>query len=151
MRVGDIVEVDVVEAQDSHAKVTFGEYTGALHITELTWDMSVRPLSVNSFICANKKLKVLVTAVEGDRFSMSIKRLVEDPWKNPPQVGSRHRGTVSLVTDYGWFVLLSRCFEGVLLKEKALALHSSGDQLSVIVESCDPASHRISLVEEGYC
>ena len=55
--------------------------------------------------------------VENERFSLGIKQLTQDPWDTLPErkpVGSRLKGKVTKVTDFGAFVEIEPGIEGLV-------------------------------------
>ena len=60
---------------------------------------------------------VLNIDVENERFSLGIKQLQQDPWDTLPErmpVGSRCKGKVTKVTDFGAFVEIEAGIEGLV-------------------------------------
>ena len=147
MKVGDVITVKVRDVGDGYANVEYLGFRGTLMLPEVTWDVTKRPLSVADFVSPAQEIQVKVTAISGDRFSMSMKRALANPWDNAPEVGAICTGVVRVVTEYGYFVMLSKYMEGLLHKDDALSVHAKNDQVAVRVLSCEPERECIRFTE----
>ncbi len=153
---GDIVEGTVKNLTDYGAFIDLGGMDGLLHITDISWGRIGRPsekLSIGDQI----KVKVLHFDREKEKVSLGLKQALPDPWESVPQrypVGSRTKGKVANVTDYGVFVELEEGVEGLVhiseltwskkMKHPSKIVHI-GDTIEVMVLDCDPVKRRISL------
>jgi small subunit ribosomal protein S1 len=153
---GDLVEGTVKNLTDYGAFIDLGGMDGLLHITDISWGRIGHPsekLSVGERI----KVKVLHFDREKEKVSLGLKQALPDPWESVPrkyQGGSRVKGKVVNVTDYGVFVELEEGVEGLVhvseLTWSKKMKHPSkmvriGDLVEVMVLDCDPAKRRISL------
>jgi small subunit ribosomal protein S1 len=153
---GDLVEGTVKNLTEYGAFVDLGGMDGLLHITDISWGRIGHPsekLSVGERI----KVKVLRFDREKEKVSLGLKQALPDPWESVPlryQVGSRVKGKVVNVTDYGVFVELEEGVEGLVhiseLTWSKKMKHPSkmvriGDTVEVMVLDCDPVKRRISL------
>jgi len=153
---GAIVEGIVKSLTDYGAFIDLGGMDGLLHITDIAWGRIGHPsekLSVGERI----KVKVLHFDREKEKVSLGLKQALPDPWDSVPErypVGSRVKGKVVNVTDYGVFVELEEGIEGLVhiseltwskkMKHPSKVVHI-GDTVEVMVLDCDPAKRRISL------
>jgi len=153
---GAIVEGTVKSLTDYGAFIDLGGMDGLLHITDIAWGRIGHPsekLSVGERI----KVKVLHFDREKEKVSLGLKQALPDPWDSVPErypVGSRVKGKVVNVTDYGVFVELEEGIEGLVhiseltwskkMKHPSKIVHI-GDPVEVMVLDCDPAKRRISL------
>jgi small subunit ribosomal protein S1 len=153
---GDIIEGTVKNLTDYGAFIDLGGMDGLLHITDISWGRIGHPsekLSVGDRI----KVKVLHYDREKEKVSLGLKQALPDPWESAPQeypVGSRIKGKVVNVTDYGVFVELEEGVEGLVhiseltwskkMKHPSKIVHM-GDTVEVMVLDCDPVKRRISL------
>ena len=153
---GAIVEGTVKSLTDYGAFIDLGGMDGLLHITDIAWGRIGHPsekLSVGERI----KVKVLHFDREKEKVSLGLKQALPDPWDSVPErypVGSRVKGKVVNVTDYGVFVELEEGIEGLVhiseltwskkMKHPSKVVHI-GDTVEVMVLDCDPAKRRISL------
>ncbi len=138
------------------AFVDLGGIDGLLHITDLSWGRVGKPSEVVQ-TGQEIRVKVLKHDAENGRVSLGLKQLEPDPWslaatKYP--AGSRARGRVVGVADYGAFVELERGIEGLIhLSELSWSkrqkhpskLLRAGDQVEVGILDVNPARRRISL------
>ncbi len=153
---GDVVEGTVKNLTDYGAFIDLGGMDGLLHITDISWGRIAHPsekLSVGDRI----KVKVLHFDREKEKVSLGLKQAQPDPWESVPRkfpVGSRVKGKVVNVTDYGAFVELEEGVEGLVhiseltwskkTKHPSKMVHI-GDTVEVMVLDCDPVKRRISL------
>ena len=153
---GSIVEGTVKSLTDYGAFIDLGGMDGLLHITDIAWGRiahASEKLSVGDRI----KVKVLHFDREKEKVSLGLKQALPDPWDSVPKkypVGSRIKGKVVNVTDYGVFVELGEGVEGLVhiseltwskkMKHPSKIVHI-GNTVEVMVLDCDPAKRRISL------
>jgi small subunit ribosomal protein S1 len=153
---GDLVEGTVKNLTEYGAFIDLGGMDGLLHITDISWGRIGHPsekLSVGDRI----KVKVLHFDREKEKVSLGLKQALPDPWESVPrkyQGGSRIKGKVVNVTDYGVFVELEEGIEGLVhiseLTWNKKMKHPSkvvrvGETVEVMVLDCDPVKRRISL------
>jgi small subunit ribosomal protein S1 len=153
---GDVVEGTVKNLTDYGAFIDLGGMDGLLHITDISWGRIGHPsekLSIGDRI----KVKILHFDQEKGKVSLGLKQALPDPWESVPQrfrVGSRTKGKVVNVTDYGVFVELEEGVEGLVhiseltwskkTKHPSKIVHI-GDTIEVMVLDCDLVKRRISL------
>ena len=153
---GTTVEGTVKSITDYGAFIDLGGMDGLLHITDIAWGRIGHPsekLSVGERI----KVKVLHFDREKEKVSLGLKQALPDPWDSVPEkypVGSRIKGKVVNVTDYGVFVELEEGVEGLVhiseltwskkMKHPSKIAHI-GETVEIMVLDCDPAKRRISL------
>jgi small subunit ribosomal protein S1 len=153
---GSIVEGTVKSLTDYGAFIDLGGMDGLLHITDIAWGRighASEKLSVGDRI----KVKVLHFDREKEKVSLGLKQALPDPWDSVPKkypMGSRIKGKIINVTDYGVFVELEEGVEGLVhiseltwskkMKHPSKIVHI-GDTVEVMVLDCDPAKRRISL------
>jgi small subunit ribosomal protein S1 len=156
LKEGEIVEGTVKNLTDYGAFVDLGGIDGLLHITDIAWGRIGHPsekVSVGDQI----RVKVLHYDREKEKVSLGLKQALPDPWefveKRYP-VGTRMKGRVVNITDYGVFVELEEGVEGLVhiselswskkMKHPSKVVHI-GDAVEVMVLDCDPTKRRISL------
>lgn len=153
---GEIVEGTVKNLTDYGAFVDLGGIDGLLHITDMAWGRIGHPsekLSVGDQI----KVKVLHYDREKEKVSLGLKQVLPDPWETVQErypVGTRMKGRVVNITDYGVFVELEEGVEGLIhiseltwskkVRHPSKIVHM-GDTVEVMVLDCDPTKRRISL------
>jgi small subunit ribosomal protein S1 len=103
------------------------------------------------------KVVVLKFDPEKERVSLGMKQLTPHPWASVREkyaIGSRVRGRVASLVDYGAFVELESGIEGLIhvseMTWSKRLLHPSkvlqvGEEVEVIVLNIDTVRHRISL------
>ncbi len=153
---GAVVEGTVKSLTEYGAFIDLGGMDGLLHITDIAWGRIGHPsekLSVGERI----KVKILHFDREKEKVSLGLKQALPDPWDSVPARylgGSRIKGKVVNVTDYGVFVELEEGVEGLVhiseLTWSKKMKHPSkivriGDIVEVVVLDCDPGKRRISL------
>jgi small subunit ribosomal protein S1 len=100
--------------------------------------------------------RVLGINVESERFSLGIKQLAPDPWKvvaDRHPVGSKIKGQVTSVPEFGVFVRIDEGVEGLIhvsqlsseRVDKPSNLFKVGDEVEAEVLSIDLADHKIGL------
>jgi small subunit ribosomal protein S1 len=153
---GQIVEGVVKNITDYGAFVDLGGIDGLLHITDMSWGRINHPSDI---ITAGQKIKVKVLQFErqNQRVSLGLKQTTPDPWENIAAkfpVGSRVKGKVTSITDYGAFVQLLEGVEGLVhVSEMAWTkrvrhpskILSAGDEVEVMVLDVDSSQKRVSL------
>jgi small subunit ribosomal protein S1 len=153
---GVILEGTVKNITDYGAFIDLGGIDGLLHITDMAWGRVQHPSEV---LKVGDKVKVVVLKYdpERERVSLGMTQIMPDPWTKvnehyPP--GTRVKGKVVSVTDYGAFVELEKGVEGLIhvseMSWSKRAVHPSkvvnpGDMVEVQVLGVDEANRRISL------
>jgi len=153
---GVILEGTVKNITDYGAFIDLGGIDGLLHITDMAWGRLQHPSEV---LKVGDKVKVVVLKYDADRerVSLGMKQIMPDPWTKvaeayPP--GTRIKGKVVSVTDYGAFVEIEKGVEGLIhvseMSWSKRAVHPSkvvnpGDMVEVQVLGVDEANRRISL------
>lgn len=152
-KVGDMVEGTVSALTDFGAFVKFDEVEGLVHISEIAWQRLDHPRDV---LKVGDKVKAQIIQINGSKIFLSLKRLVEDPWKKVNekyQVGQQVKGKVVKVNPFGLFVELDPEIHG-LAHISSLPRDSSQDistlaKISDILDfeiiSLEPAEHRLGL------
>jgi small subunit ribosomal protein S1 len=153
---GVILEGTVKNITDYGAFIDLGGIDGLLHITDMAWGRLQHPSEV---LKVGDKVKVVVLKYdpERERVSLGMKQIMPDPWTKvaeayPP--GTRIKGKVVSVTDYGAFVEIEKGVEGLIhvseMSWSKRAVHPSkvvnpNDMVEVQVLGVDEANRRISL------
>jgi small subunit ribosomal protein S1 len=156
LEVGQVREGVVKNITDFGAFVDLGGVDGLLHITDMSWGRVIHP---SELVAIGDKIKTKVIGIDHEkmRVSLGMKQLTEYPWENIEKkypVGSKVRGKVVSITDYGAFVELEKGVEGLIhISEMAWTRrihHPSqvvaiGDVLEAVVLTTDKENERISL------
>src|SRR5579875_1087471 len=153
---GVIFEGTVKNITDYGAFVDLGGIDGLLHVTDMSWGRIQHP---SEMLKVGDKVKVVVLKYdpERERVSLGMKQLTPDPWSHVAEtypVGSRVKGKVVSIADYGAFVELEKGVEGLIhvseMSWTKRTVHPSkvvsvGDEVEVQVLDVDVANRRISL------
>jgi small subunit ribosomal protein S1 len=121
-----------------------GGVEGLVHMTEASHDRGAR---LNDIFKQGAEIEVKVLNVDDKgKLWLSRKAVVADPWdavKEKYAVGSRHKGKVARLQPFGAFIELETGIDG-LIHTGDLSI-KPGDEIEVIVASCDPGAHKIGL------
>ncbi|MCS6885105.1 MAG: 30S ribosomal protein S1 [Acidobacteriota bacterium] len=151
-----IVEGQVKNITDYGVFVDLGGIDGLLHITDIFWGRIQNPAEVFK-IGETIQVKVLKFDREKERVSLGYKQLIPDPWDTVPErypVGSKVKGKVVSITDYGAFVELEDGVEGLVhISEMTWSkrtkhpskIVSVGQEVETMVLDIDKQQRRISL------
>jgi small subunit ribosomal protein S1 len=154
--VGQEREGVVKNITDFGAFVDLGGIDGLLHLTDLTWGRVSHPSEVVA-IGDKLRVKILDFDRERERISLGLKQLTPYPWEGVDQrysVGTKVRGKVVSITDYGAFVELEKGIEGLIhISEMSWTRHvkhpskvvAIGDTVEAIVLNVDKEHEKISL------
>jgi small subunit ribosomal protein S1 len=129
---------------------------GLVHVSDISWTKRIKhPGEVFS---KGQTIQAVVLNVdpENERLSLGIKQLLPDPWSlvtEKYRPGTRVRGKVSSVTDFGVFLEIEEGIEGLvhvseLSQEKvpsAKGFANVGDELDAVVLSVDTVDRKIGL------
>ena len=133
--------------------VAFSGLEGLVHISEIAWGHVKDP---SEFGKINDELEVLVIGIEGEKISLSMKRLTPDPWLEAAKnfkVGKVVEGEINKVTQFGAFMQLNDEINGLIhlteISEEevddATKVINVGDKVKAKIISVDPDEHRIGL------
>src|SRR6184192_1853269 len=129
---------------------------GLVHVSDLHWTKKVKHPSELYHKGDDVEAVVLGIDVDNERISLGIKQLTEDPWAAIPRTyppGTRVKGAVTSVTDFGVFVELEEGIEGLIhvsqlsaeRVDKPSTLFKPGDAVEAEVTKVDPREKRIKL------
>ncbi len=153
---GQIVNGVVKNITDYGAFVDLGGIDGLLHITDMSWGRISHPSDLLE-VGGKVEVKILKYDREKQKVSLGIKQKTQDPWLTVSEkypAGTKVRGKVVSLTDYGAFVELENGVEGLVhvseMSWTQKVKHPSkivkvGDMIDAQVLSVDPTGKRISL------
>jgi small subunit ribosomal protein S1 len=116
MKEGATVVGLVKNITDYGAFIDLGGIDGLLHITDMSWGRIKHPSEVIS-VGAEINVKILKYDTEKERVSLGMKQLTEDPWTAVASqfpIGSKAKGKVVSLAEYGAFVELGNGIEGLI-------------------------------------
>ncbi len=130
---------------------------GLIHISEMSWTQHIKHPSQIVSMGQMVDAVILNLDKENKKASLGIKQLEPDPWLTLTQkypVGSRHKGVVRNLTNFGVFVELEQGVDGLVhisdLSWTKKIRHpgemlKKGDEIEVVILSVDVDQRRISL------
>jgi small subunit ribosomal protein S1 len=130
---------------------------GLIHISEMSWTQHIKHPS--QVVSMGQMVEAVILSIDKDakKASLGIKQLEPDPWLNLMQkypVGSRHKGAVRNLTNFGVFVELEQGVDGLVhisdLSWTKKIRHpgeivKKGDEIEVVILNVDVDQRRISL------
>src|SRR5260221_627035 len=132
---------------------------GLVHVSEMSWSQHLR--NPQDFLKVNDELEAVVLTIDRDerKMSLGIKQLTEDPWTRQDvlakyAVGTRHKGIVRNLTNFGLFIELEEGIDGLVhvsdLSWTKKVKHPSeftkiGETLEVVMLELDAANRRLAL------
>ena len=97
------------------AFVRFGDgLEGLIHISEIDWQLITNPADV---LKSGERVRVKIIGIEGDKVSLSLKAMKEDPWSRAEEKykkGGVVMGTVVKFNPFGVFVKLDPEIQGLV-------------------------------------
>jgi small subunit ribosomal protein S1 len=113
---GEIRKGIIKNIADFGAFIDLGGIDGLLHITDMSWGRISHPTEL---VKIDDELEVVILAIDRERekISLGLKQKTVSPWVNIEEkfpVGSRIKGTVVNVMNYGAFVKLEEGIEGLV-------------------------------------
>ena len=153
---GQVVDGVVKNITDYGAFVDLGGIDGLLHVTDIAWKRVNHPSDVLS-VGQTVKVQIVRINPETQRISLGMKQLDKDPWDIVIErypVGTKVKGKVTNITDYGAFVELEDGIEGLVhVSEMSWTkknvhpgkILSTSEEVDVQVLEIDAAKRRISL------
>lgn len=136
--------------------IDLGGVDGLLHITDMSWGRISHPSELVQ-LGQEIDVKILDFDKSNNRISLGLKQLTPYPWEKVEEkypVGSRIRGRVVSITDYGAFIELEKGIEGLIhISEMSWTQHikhpsrliSVNDTIEAVVLSIDKENEKISL------
>ena len=153
---GQVIDGVVKNITDYGAFVDLGGIDGLLHVTDIAWRRVNHPTEVLN-IGQTVKVKIIKINHETHRISLGMKQLLDDPWQGIEAkfpVGTKFKGRVTNITDYGAFVELEPGIEGLIhVSEMSWTkknvhpgkIVSTSQEVEVQILEVDPVKRRISL------
>ena len=160
IEIGSKVKGVIVNVADYGAflEITPG-VEGLIHVSEMSWSQHLR--NPQDFIKIGDKLETVIITLDREekKMSLGIKQLSEDPWTKRDvltkyAVGTKHKGVVRNLTNFGLFIELEEGIDGLVhvsdLSWTKKIKHPSefvkvGDDLEVMVLELDVENRRLAL------
>ncbi len=132
---------------------------GLIHVSEMSWSQHLR--NPQDFLKVGDELEAVVLTIDRTerKMSLGIKQLTEDPWTRQDilskyAVGTRHKGIVRNLTNFGLFIELEEGIDGLVhvsdLSWTKKIKHPSeftkvGESIEVQVLELDAVNRRLAL------
>jgi len=156
LREGVVLPGVVKNLTDYGAFIDLGGIDGLLHITDMSWGRIQHP---SEMLNVGDEIRVVVLKFDpaAERVSLGLKQIQEDPWAVAEErfpVGTRVKGKVVSITDYGAFIELYPGVEGLVhISEMSWTkrvkhpskIIAQGDAVEALVLDVDTKNKRISL------
>lgn len=158
LQVGNKVKGKVVTVADYGAFIEIASgVEGLIHVSEMSWSSHLR--NPSDFLKVGDEIEAVILTLDKEerKMSLGIKQLTPDPWgtiATKYQVGSKHKGVVKNLTNYGLFLELEEGIDGLVhvsdLSWSKKIKHPSefvkkGQELEVLVLEVDTENRRLSL------
>ena len=160
--VGDIIRGKIRNITDFGIFVGIEEgIDGLIHISDISWTERIKHPGDIYKKGDEVEAKILQINTEGEKFSLGIKQLTEDPWVAAARdfvPGSKGKGVVTKLTDFGVFVQIAEGVEGMIHVseldsqpvEKPGDVVKEGDDIEFLVLSSDSEERRFSLSRKAH-
>lgn len=149
LKLGSTVKGNIHGLVKFGAFMTFGNLEGLIHISEISWGHIKTP---GEILKVGQEVEAMVIGIDGEKISLSIKRLTQDPWVEEVkafEIGKKSKGTVGKVVDFGVFVSLSEKVTGLVhrsqIPEGQMETYKEGDQVEVTVLEINEKDHSLRL------
>ena len=153
---GQVLEGVIKNMTNFGVFIDLGGVDGLLHITDISWGRINHPEEV---LKLDQKVQVVVLDFDDDkkRISLGMKQLTSHPWDAIDAeitVGSKVKGKIVNVADYGAFLELHAGVEGLIhVSEMSWSQHlrnpqdflKVGDELDAVVLTLDREERKMSL------
>lgn len=153
---GQVLEGVIKNMTNFGVFIDLGGVDGLLHITDISWGRINHPEEV---LKLDQVVKVVVLDFDGDkkRISLGMKQLTPHPWDALPAeivIGSKVKGKIVNVADYGAFLEIQPGVEGLIhVSEMSWSQHlrnpqdfiKVGDELEAVVLTIDREERKMSL------
>ncbi len=133
--------------------VAFDGLEGLVHISEIAWEHVKDPADYGKL---GQEVDIMVIGIDGEKISLSMKRLQEDPWivaTKDFKLGDVVEGEINRLTPFGAFLKLGEDLNGLIhLSEISAgnthdpsAILKVGAKMKAKIIAIDPSEHRIGL------
>jgi len=153
---GQVLEGVVKNITNFGVFIDLGGVDGLLHITDISWGRVNHP---NEILKLDQRIKVVVLDFDEDkkRISLGMKQLEAHPWDSLAaelEVGSKVKGKIVNIADYGAFLELRPGVEGLIhVSEMSWSQHlrnpsdflKIGDEIEAVVLTIDREERKMSL------
>jgi small subunit ribosomal protein S1 len=153
---GQVLEGVIKNMTNFGVFIDLGGVDGLLHITDISWGRINHPEEV---LQLDQKVQIVVLDFDDDkkRISLGMKQLTAHPWDSLAsslEIGSRVKGKIVNVADYGAFLELAPGVEGLIhVSEMSWSQHlrnpadfvKVSDEIEAVVLTLDKDDRKMSL------
>ncbi len=153
---GQVLEGVIKNMTNFGVFIDLGGVDGLLHITDISWGRISHPEEVLNL---DEKVNVVVLDFDDDkkRISLGMKQLTPHPWDalaEDLEIGSKVKGKIVNVADYGAFLEIIPGVEGLIhVSEMSWSQHlrnpsdfiKIGDEVEAVILTLDKESRKMSL------
>ena len=153
---GQVLEGVVKNVTSYGVFIDLGGVDGLIHITDLSWSRINHPSEI---VDLDQKLNVVILDFDDNksRIQLGLKQLEKHPWEalsDDIQIGSKIKGKVVVIADYGAFVEVAEGVEGLVhVSEMSWSTHlrsaqdfvNVGDEVEAVVLTLDREERKMSL------
>ncbi len=158
--IGDVVEGEISALTSFGAFLKFGEgLEGLIHISEIAWQRIDHPKDI---LQVGRRVRAQIIDFNKSKIYLSIKRLVDDPWKlvkDRYKIGEAVKGNVHKIETFGLMVKLDNDIHGLAhiselsdtpLTDQALReKFYVGETYEFEIVNIEPTEHRLGLKLAG--
>jgi len=155
--IGSRIKGKVTSVKDFGVFVDIGNsLEGLIHVSELSWDKSVRKPS--QLLSEGDWVEAAVLSIDYDRrkVSLGLKQIQGNPWENAEKeypAGTAVKGKITSVAEFGIFVKIKDGLEGLVhisqiadeKTDKIPDKYKPGEEVSAVVLEIDSRARKISL------
>jgi small subunit ribosomal protein S1 len=153
---GQVIKGTVKNITTYGAFVDVGGIDGLLHVTDMSWGRISHPSEILK-VGDEVTVKIISFDKENEKISLGMKQLSDNPWQGIAErfsVGSKVKGKISSIMDYGLFVEVTDGVEGLVhiseiswteRVQDLKAHYNVGDSVDVTVTSVEGGERRMSL------
>jgi len=153
---GQVLEGTVKNITDFGVFIDLGGVDGLLHITDISWGRIEHPREV---LQLDQTVNVVVLDFDDEkkRIALGLKQLTEHPWESLDtalEVGSKVKGKIVTVADYGAFLEITPGVEGLIhVSEMSWSQNlrspqeflKVGDEVEAVILTLDREERKMSL------
>lgn len=153
---GQVLEGVIKNITEFGAFIDLGGVDGLLYITDISWGRINHP---NEVLKMDQKLQVVVIDYDDNkkRISLGLKQLQPHPWDSLPEgieVGSKVKGKIVNIEDYGSFLEITPGVEGLIHVSEVTWSNQPinsrdffklGDEYEAVVVTLDKDERKMSL------
>ncbi len=151
--IGDKITGTVTGIVDFGIFINVNGVEGLVHISEIAWDRVEDPTKM---VKLGDEVQALIIGIENDRFSLSLKRLTEDPWAETAKkfkIGEVVEGEITRITPFGAFARIHDNIEALVHISELAEGHikdpndvvETAKKYKFMILNIDKDNHKIAL------